>query len=178
MSEEYKRFTISLPKSLYNEFEKFRKKLDISRSDAVRKAMYKYLAIEENIDKVQGDVVGCITMIMSHEHFGETHHETQEEDHDTEASEKHDHDFSSRAIYANVHQTDLILSNDIQHHFNDVIISNMHVHIKYEKCIEIIAVSGPYERIKQLKEDLERLKSVLSIGLFIIDKEIKTQKES
>jgi CopG family nickel-responsive transcriptional regulator len=176
MSEEYKRFTISLPKSLYNEFEKFRKKLDISRSDAVRKAMYKYLAIEENIEKTPGDVVGCITMIMSHEHFGETHHDESEESHESDTSEKHDHDFSSRAIYANVHQTDLILSNDIQHHFNDVIISTMHVHIKYEKCIEIIAVSGPYNRIKHLKEDLERLKSVLSIGLFIIDKEIEAEE--
>ncbi len=177
MNEEYKRFTISLPKSLYNEFEMFRKKLDISRSDAVRKAMYKYLAVEENIDKTPGNVVGCITMIMSHEHFSETHHEPSEKDHGAEIPHKHDHDFSSRAIYANVHQTDLILNNDIQHHFNDVIISTMHVHIKFEKCIEIIAVSGSYERIKHLKEDLERLKSVLSIGLFIIDKEVKLEAE-
>ncbi|TFG00669.1 MAG: CopG family ribbon-helix-helix protein [Promethearchaeota archaeon] len=178
MNEEYKRFTISLPKSLYNEFEKFRKRLDISRSDAVRKAMYKYLSIEENINKTPGDVVGCITMIMSHEHFEETHEHTPEKGHDSKTPKKHNHDFSSRAIYANVHQTDLILSNDIQHHFNDVIISTMHVHIKFEKCIEIIAVSGSYDRIKQLKEDLERLKSVLSIGLFIIDKEIDSEENS
>ena len=47
----------------------------------------------------------------------------------------------------------------------------MHVHLEYEKCLEIIAVSGPYNRVRKLKEDLQKLKSVLSIGFFIIDKE-------
>ncbi|MFO7797147.1 MAG: CopG family ribbon-helix-helix protein [Promethearchaeati archaeon] len=167
MSEEYKRFTVSLPKTLYQEFEKFRKKLEVSRSDAVRKAMHRYMAIEENLPESAGDVVGCIAMIMSHEHIGEEQDHIHENDTDT-----HDHDFKSRPIYANIHQTDLILNNDIQHHFADVIVSTMHVHIEYEKCIEIIAVSGDYNRIRDLKQDLERLKSVLSIDFFIIDKNI------
>lgn len=168
MSEEYKRFTVSLPKDLYEEFETFRKKLDVSRSDAVRKAMHRYMAIEDDYPETNGDVVGNIAMIMSHEHIGEENDHLHED-----KTETHDHDFSSRPIYANVHQTDLILNNDIQHHFADVIISTMHVHIEYEKCVEIIAVSGDFDRIKKLKKDLERLKSVLSINLFIIDKEIK-----
>jgi metal-responsive CopG/Arc/MetJ family transcriptional regulator len=47
----------------------------------------------------------------------------------------------------------------------------MHVHLEFEKCLEIIAVSGPYKRVRKLKDDLQRLKSVLSIGFFIIDRE-------
>lgn len=172
MSEEYKRFTVSLPKDLYEEFETFRKKLDMSRSNAVRKAMHRYMAIDESSLETEGDVVGSIAMIMSHEHIDEEHEHFHEKD-----TDMHDHDFSSRPIYANVHQTDLILNNDIQHHFADVIISTMHVHIKYDKCVEIIAVSGDYNRIKNLKQDLERLRSVLSIDLFIIDKSIEADIE-
>jgi len=164
MSEEYKRFTISLPKDFYDEFEAFRKKLDISRSDAVRKAMHRYISMQENIPKTPGDVVGGISMIYSHEHFDDIH---QHED-----SHKHEHDFSSRPSYASVAKSDELIKNDLEHHFLDIIISTMHIHIQYDKCVEIIALNGPYERVKELKRDLERLKSVYSVGLFIIDKEI------
>ncbi|MBD3193614.1 MAG: ribbon-helix-helix protein, CopG family [Candidatus Lokiarchaeota archaeon] len=173
MSEEYKRFTISLPKDLYDEFEVFRNKLNVSRSDAIRKAMHTYMTSEENIPILSGDVVGCITMIMSHEHFEEAHTHNNHEDLHEKDDSTHEHEYSSKPIYANVHQTDLILSNDIQHHYTDVIISTMHAHLQFEKCLEILAVSGPYDRVKKLKESLQRLKSVLSIGFFIIDKEIK-----
>ena len=39
--------------------------------------------------------------------------------------------------------------------------------------MEIIAVSGSYDRIKKLRDDLQRLKSVLSIGFFVVDREDK-----
>jgi CopG family nickel-responsive transcriptional regulator len=74
-------------------------------------------------------------------------------------------------LYVNVQQTDLILKNDIQHHFVDIINSTLHIHLEFEKCLEIIAVSGPMKRVKRLKEDLQKLESILSINLFIIDKE-------
>ncbi|MBD3256095.1 MAG: hypothetical protein GF383_13445, partial [Candidatus Lokiarchaeota archaeon] len=67
--------------------------------------------------------------------------------------------------------TDLILNNDIQHHFVDIIISTSHIHLEFEKCMEIIAVSGPFERVKKLKEDLQKLRSVLSIGFFVVDRQ-------
>ena len=165
--EEYKRFTVSLPHNLYNKFEEFRNKLGISRSDAIRKAMHLFMIQEENISVVSENVVGCIAMIMAHEHIDLNQKHSHEELHDSE----HNHDYSSRSIYANIQQTDEILKNDIQHHFHDIIISTMHVHLEYEKCLEIIAVSGPFERVKILKDDLQRLKSVLSIGFFIIDKD-------
>ncbi|MFX0006034.1 MAG: CopG family ribbon-helix-helix protein [Promethearchaeota archaeon] len=165
--EEYKRFTVSLPQNLYNKFEEFRNKLGISRSDAIRKAMYLFMVQEENISVVSENVVGCIALIMTHEHVELNTPHSHEKIHDAE----HNHDYSSRSIYANVQQTDEILKNDIQHHFHDIIISTMHVHLEYEKCLEIIAVSGSFERVKKLKDDLQKLKSILSIGFFIIDKE-------
>ncbi len=167
--EDYKRFTVSLPQDLYNKFEEFRNKLGISRSDAIRKAMHFFMIQEENISVVSENVVGCITLMMTHEHVDLNHEHPHGEDHDFE----HNHDYSSRSIYANVQQTDEILKNDIQHHFHDIIISTMHVHLEYEKCLEIIAVSGSLQQVKKLKDDLQRLKSVLSIDFFIIDKEVK-----
>jgi metal-responsive CopG/Arc/MetJ family transcriptional regulator len=186
--EEYKRFTVSLPQELFTKFEEFRKNLDVSRSDAIRKAMKAYMVSEENIEITSGDVVGCIAMIMTHEHIqsqrtsGKTDEEISIEDHthaegeehthshDEREKKRHLHDFTSRPLYANVQQTDLILNNDIQHHFGDVIISKMHIHLQFSKCLEIIAVSGPYDRVKDLKNNLQRLKSVRSISFFIVDK--------
>ena len=165
--EEYKRFTISLPQDLYDKFEEFRNKIGISRSDAIRKAMHLFMIQDENISVVSESVVGCIAIMMAHEHVDIDHQHSHEELHDSE----HNHEYSSRSLYANVQQTDEILKNDIQHHFHDIIISTMHVHLEYEKCLEIIAVSGPYKRVKKLKDDLQRLKSILSIGFFIIDKD-------
>ena len=164
--EEYKRFTVSLPQDLYNKFEEFRNKIGISRSDAIRKAMHLFMIQEENVSIVSENVVGCITIMMTHEHIDLDHEHNHKELHDT----KHNHEYSSRPIYANVQQTDEILKTDIQHHFHDIIISTMHVHLEYEKCLEIIAVSGSFDRVKKLKYDLQRLKSVLSIGFFIIDR--------
>ncbi len=173
--EEYKRFTVSLPEKLYEQFEIFRNKLGISRSDAIRKAMHALMISEENISLSKGDVVGCITTIMTHEH-PDIKQEEHSHDFSHSTDHEHDHDYSSGSMYANVHQTDELLKTDIQHHFFDIIISTMHVHLEYEKCLEIIVVSGPYTRVKKLKDDLQKLKSIISIGFFIIDK--KTSQEA
>ena len=174
MMEEYKRFTVSLPKDLYEKFEAFREKLGISRSDSIRKAMHSLMVSEENIRVTTGNVVGCIPIIMLHEHFPGKHRNELSHEHSHEVNhddDHHDHEYESGPIYANVQQTDEIRKNDIQHHFHDVITSTMHIHLEFEKCLEIIAVSGPYERVKSLKEKLQRLRSVIAIDFFIIDKE-------
>ena len=167
-NKEYKRFTISLPKRLYESFEKFRDKLEMSRSDAIRKAMHSFMISEEDIYTNTANIIGCIIILMSHEHP-----DIKEENHVHDSSQvtNHDHDYASRSMYTNIQQTDEILKIDIQHHFFDVIISTMHVHLEYEKCLEIVAVSGAYDRVKKLKEDLLKLKSVISVGFFIIEKE-------
>jgi len=173
--EEQKRFTVSVPSDLYEEFETFRNKLGVSRSDGIRKAMHSFMIQNEEVLKTPGDVVGCITLIMVHEHMKQIDQVLDEPDYDHDHKHHHDHDhdheFSSQPIYANVQQTDTLLSKDIQHHYGDVIIANMHIHLEYEKCMEIIAVSGPYERINNLKQSLQKLKSIISIGFFVADKE-------
>ena len=172
--EEYKRFTISLPKKLYEIFEEFRNKLGISRSDAIRKAMHNFMVSDEFVSISSGDVVGCITIIMAHQHLNSKHEhpiiEDQNQLHIHSHEPNHNHDYESKSFYANIPQADELLKNDIQHHFYDIIISTMHVHLEYEKCLEIIAVSGPYNRVKKLKDALQKLKSIISIGFFIIDK--------
>jgi len=89
---------------------------------------------------------GCIPIIMLHEHFTDKHEKEDSTEHShkgNNADKHHDHEYDSRPIYASVQQTDEILKNDIQHHFYDVITSTLHVHLEFEKCLEIIAVSGP-----------------------------------
>ncbi|MFX1448309.1 MAG: CopG family ribbon-helix-helix protein [Promethearchaeota archaeon] len=177
MMEEYKRFTVSLPKDLYDKFEAFRNKLGISRSDSIRKAMHALMISEENLTIASGNVVGCIPIIMMHEHFTEGHQKDPSHEHSREINHDdgyHDHKYTSGPVYASVQQTDEIRKNDIQHHFYDVITSTLHVHLEFDKCLEIIAVSGPYSRVKKLKEALQRLKSIISIDFFIIDKEFNS----
>jgi len=172
--EEYKRFTISLSKKLFEVFEEFRNKLGISRSDAIRKAMHNFMISDEYVSITSEDVVGCITIIMAHQHFNSKHEHPIIEDKNQVQSHSHEpnhnHDYESKSLYANIQQADELLKNDIQHHFYDIIISTMHVHLEYEKCLEIIAVSGPFKRVKKLKEALQKLKSIISTGFFIIDK--------
>ncbi len=165
--EEYKRFTISLQKDLYSKFEIFRNRIGLSRSDAIRKAMSLFMTQDENISISSETVVGCITFLMTHQHFEltETH------SHEHTQGFKHDHDFSSRSTYANVQQTDEILKNEIQHHFHNIIISVMHVHLEYKKCLEIIAVAGDFEEVKKLRDNLQKLKSISSLGFFVLDTE-------
>ena len=142
--------------------------------------MKSFMISEENIAESSGNVVGCITMIMAHEHIKEIDEIREDlafnlnnEEHHHDHAHQHTHEYTSKPIYANVQQTDSLLSTDIQHHYGDVILSTLHVHLEYEKCMEMIAVSGSYERVKNLRDDLQRLKSVLSIGFFVVDKEDK-----
>jgi CopG family nickel-responsive transcriptional regulator len=48
----------------------------------------------------------------------------------------------------------------VQHEFEDVIRSSMHVHLTRDKCLEIIAVKGAAQEIKQLAKALMTKKGV------------------
>ena len=187
--KEYKRFTISLPRPLFKEFESYRKSIKLSRSESIRKAMKTFMLSEEEILKSSGNVVGCLAMIIAHEHFhvdqkhlrehypDKSHHHEDldsEKDHDhLEQDLYHDHDYTVGSIYADVTQTDLIKNNDIQHHYSDIIISTMHVHLAFDKCLEILAVQGPIERVQTLRNALQKLKSVIKVDYFITDQDVK-----
>ena len=163
--EEYKRFTISLQEDLYNKFENFRNRIGLSRSDAIRKAMNLFMTQDKHIAVSTESVVGCITFLMTHQHF----ELTKTHFHEHTQGSKHEHEYSSRPTYANVQQTDEILKNDIQHHFHNIIISTMHVHLEYKRCLEIIAVAGEFEEVKKLRDSLQKLRSISSLGFFILD---------
>ena len=48
----------------------------------------------------------------------------------------------------------------IQHHALDIIVSNLHVHLDEQSCLEVIVVRGPVERINELASRLQSLKGV------------------
>ncbi|MHA1323934.1 MAG: CopG family ribbon-helix-helix protein, partial [Candidatus Helarchaeota archaeon] len=68
MSEKFQRFSVSLPKKLLEEFDQIINILNMSRSDAIRKAMRDYITRNKNLLTIKkGTVVGSITLILDHE---------------------------------------------------------------------------------------------------------------
>ena len=106
---------------------------------------------------------------IDHDH-NHAHDNDQEHDHNHDHDHKHVHQYTSKPLYASVQHADLLKANDYQHHFRDVIISTMHLHLEFEKCMEIIAVAGPYKRVLELKKSLESLKSVIVVKFLITPK--------
>jgi len=57
---------------------------------------------------------------------------------------------------------------DLQHRFRDAINSVLHIHVDDKNCLEIIAVRGRIERVKDLIEALENGKGVKQIKHTIV----------
>ena len=57
----------------------------------------------------------------------------------------------------------------LQHHFIDVIISTQHIHLNEDKCLEIVALKGKYNRVNELYTKLKSLKGVINAKLIISD---------
>ena len=51
-------------------------------------------------------------------------------------------------------------SNDIQHHYFDLILSSQHFHLSHDNCLEIVAVKGEAKRLTELADKLMGLKGV------------------
>ncbi|MCS7097340.1 MAG: CopG family ribbon-helix-helix protein [Candidatus Methanomethylicia archaeon] len=51
----------------------------------------------------------------------------------------------------------------LQHKFLDVVISNTHVHLNKENCIEAILVKGEAQKIKNLISELEKIKGLTAL---------------
>ncbi len=49
---------------------------------------------------------------------------------------------------------------DIQHDYQDLIISNLHVHLDHHNCMEVLAVRGPARDIRELADRLATVKGV------------------
>ena len=176
MESKYDRISFSLPVSLRDEFESLRTQLNLSRSDAIRKAIQEFLIQESK--KRRGfsnkQILGTITYIeKSHIHAHppnqEHSHENKEENMNLTGSGEHSHDLQHQQYYVPREMLEFIKANEIQHSFLDIILSAMHIHAGAEKCMEIIAVKGTYERILDLYTVLQTLTTIKTINLEIME---------
>ncbi len=56
----------------------------------------------------------------------------------------------------------------VQHRFEDVISSSMHVHLAHDKCLEVIAVRGNVKEIKRLAHELATKKGVKQLKFTVM----------
>ena len=64
--EKYQRFSVSLPETLLNEFDEVANHFNISRSDAIRKAMRDYIGTFVEKHNPNDEIAGSITTVMMH----------------------------------------------------------------------------------------------------------------
>ena len=176
MDVKFDRISFSLPVNLRDEFESLRTQLNLSRSDAIRKAIQEYI-IQES--KKRGEfsnkqIIGTITYIEkshihSHPPNQEHSHENKEDIVNLTESGEHSHDTQKRQYYVSREKMEFIEANEIQHSFLDVILSAMHIHAGAEKCMELIAVRGYYERVLDLYTALQTLTTIKRINLEIME---------
>ena len=61
----------------------------------------------------------------------------------------------------NHHQRELLSKiTDLQHDFQNVIISTQHVHLDHDNCLEIVAVKGRSREVRKLAEMLKAIKGI------------------
>ena len=66
------------------------------------------------------------------------------------------------------HQRELLNRiTDIQHDFQELIISTQHIHLDHATCLETIAVRGRATRIQKLTDALKAHKGVKHVGLMM-----------
>jgi len=59
------------------------------------------------------------------------------------------------------HQRDILNKiTDMQHDFQEAIISTQHIHLDHNNCLEIIAVKGSPRQVKKLADALKSIKGV------------------
>ena len=63
-------------------------------------------------------------------------------------------------IYDHHHRELLNKVTDLQHDFQDVIISTQHVHLDHNNCLEIVAVRGQPGGVRKLAEMLRSIKGI------------------
>jgi len=68
----------------------------------------------------------------------------------------------------NHHKRELVSKMlDIQHDFQELVISTQHIHLTHHNCLEIIAAKGKAGRIEQLASTLKSLVGVKHVNLSI-----------
>ena len=57
---------------------------------------------------------------------------------------------------------------DIQHYFGKIICSSMHVHLDTDNCLEIIAIRGKSEDVRNLAQEFKARKGVKQVRFAIV----------
>jgi len=57
---------------------------------------------------------------------------------------------------------------DVQHHYESIITSSMHIHLDEHKCLQIIAVKGERREIRDLSEKLMTERGVKQVKLTVV----------
>jgi CopG family nickel-responsive transcriptional regulator len=66
------------------------------------------------------------------------------------------------------HATELPMTlMDLQHDYHQDIISTMHIHLNHDRCLEILAVRGGVQRLRELSDRIRVLKGVLYAELSV-----------
>jgi CopG family nickel-responsive transcriptional regulator len=66
------------------------------------------------------------------------------------------------------HVSDLpIVLMEVQHRFHHDIISNMHVHLNHDQCLEVIVVRGELSRLRSLHQQIQTQKGVIYAELSV-----------
>ncbi|CAM4466135.1 nickel-responsive transcriptional regulator NikR [Paenibacillus endophyticus] len=66
------------------------------------------------------------------------------------------------------HVSDLpIVLMEVQHRFHHDIISNMHVHLNHDQCLEVIVVRGELARLRSLHRQIQAQKGVIYAELSV-----------
>ena len=63
-------------------------------------------------------------------------------------------------VYDHHQRTLLNQITDIQHEFQEIIISTQHIHLDHDNCLEIIAVKGGARDIQRLADRIKSIKGV------------------
>jgi len=183
---DYVRFSVSVPEELNAQFEEVRTRLEMSRSDAIRKGMRLFLNHYANSSGLSTlkMVLGTISYLeCAHSHgeshvYAETkppllphvHHDHRSLDPSKGALEgaipkvlPHTHELDADSYYFPVDQLEFIKVNNLQHQFLDVIISTTHIHAGPSKCMIVIHVQGMYSRVIELVNSLSSFKTIENI---------------
>ncbi|MGQ9759747.1 MAG: nickel-responsive transcriptional regulator NikR [Candidatus Methanomethylicaceae archaeon] len=67
-----------------------------------------------------------------------------------------------------VHETEENLT-DLQHHFRDVINSTLHIHIDERNCLEILALKGRVEKVRELINKISACRGIKQIRHTVVE---------
>lgn len=196
--KEHERFSVSVPADVNGEFEELRNKLNISRSDAIKKAMQLFINRENDQlkDPDSGMILGTITYLEKSHVHGHPRYETEEirfgldainqsdDDHEKEKIEPeedgkelphhhgeliHTHE-PTDGYYTPIEKLESVQITELEHTYLDVIISTTHIHAGPEKCMLVLAVRGNLKKIRELVKKLSQFKIVENIQFVIAER--------